>query len=144
MQFNLPSQYEPRNTGTVLSAVYAELSPQPRKTCPRIWTYFTFIGQVSHTTDIPYLSGNASINWLELLHVAFQLKVLHQQKQMQLVTVVRAYPVQYGMQVIISDFLQKTPPISSISRTRWSWSSKVMMRDIDKVIQSELSQTVQT
>jgi hypothetical protein len=63
---------------------------------------------------------------------------------MQLYTVVQATPVQYGMQVIISDFLQKTSPISSILELVGREVAANMMRVIDKVIQAELVQTVQT
>lgn len=54
------------------------------------------------------------------------------------ITVVQASPVQYGMQIIISDLLQKTSPLSSILSLAGKEAAANMMRVVDKVIQSEL------
>ena len=53
-------------------------------------------------------------------------------------TVVQATPVQYGIQVILSDLLLKTSPVTDILSITGQNIAANMMRIIDKVIQAEL------
>lgn len=54
-------------------------------------------------------------------------------------TVVQATPVQYGMQIIMSDLLLKTSPVTDILNKAGGAIGDNMMRIIDKVIQAELA-----
>lgn len=101
--------------------------------------YFAKYGQVSKAEN-----GYLTLSWArfdQLTRTVAQVTLTEGVTPTEVdatVTVVQATPVQYGMQVIISDFLQKTSPISSILELVGREVAANMMRVIDKVIQAEL------
>jgi hypothetical protein len=102
--------------------------------------YFAKYGQVSQAEN-----GYLTLSWArfdQLTRTVAQVTLTEGVTPTEVdatVTVVQATPVQYGMQVVISDFLQKTSPISSILELVGREVAANMMRVIDKVIQAELS-----
>jgi hypothetical protein len=102
--------------------------------------YFAKYGQVSKAEN-----GYLTLSWArfdQLTRTVAQVTLTEGVTPTEVdatVTVVQATPVQYGMQVVISDFLQKTSPISSILELVGREVAANMMRVIDKVIQAELS-----
>lgn len=101
--------------------------------------YFAKYGEASETQN-----GYLTVSWArfdQLVRTIAQVTLTEGVTPTEsdaTVTVVQATPVQYGMHVVISDFLQKTSPIASILSMVGKEVAANMMRVIDKVIQAEL------